>query len=168
MQIDTKYSLDTKGISSAVSASVADISVPKIQAEAQKPKQLTSEDFFNKKADDIDLTADVYNAIKIIISEEAANSFIKDPIIMVTKDTASIYQRVLINRYFIQFLVRARAYLDLEGLTMIFASISNEGTHMEWLQNLNRVVLPYLKTNKVYEFFKDVENEVNKNLSKSE
>lgn len=164
----TEFSLDTKNISNVASSTVTEFDVEKIQAEAQEPKQLTSEDFFNKKEDDLDLTTEIYKAIQIIISKEAADYFINDPIIVTTKGTASIYQRVLINRFFVQLLTRARAYMDLEGLTMVFTVLSNQGTHIPWMQDLNRVVLPYLKTNNVFGFFLDVQKEINNNLSKSE
>ena len=125
-------------------------------------------DFFNKQEGDLDLTTEIYKAIEIIISKEAADYFINDPIIVTTKGTASIYQRVLINRFFIQLLTRARAYMELEGLTMVFTILTNEGTHVPWMQDLNRVLFPYLKTNNVFGFFLDVQKELNNNLSKSE
>ena len=164
----TVFSLDTKNISNVASTTVTEFDVDKVQAEAQEPKQLTSEDFFNKQEGDLDLTTEIYKAIEIIIGKEEAEYFINDPIIVTTKGTASIYQRVLINRFFIQLLTRARAYMDLEGLTMVFTVLTNEGTHVPWMQDLNRVLFPYLKTNKVFEFFIDVQNIINRNLSKSE
>ena len=163
-----EYSLDTKNLSTSTSTLVTDVDLTKIQAEAQAPKQLTSEDFFNKKENDLDLTTEVYKAIEIIISKEAAEYFLNDPIIVTTKDTASIYQRVLINRFFVQLLTRARAYLELEGLTMVFTVLTNQGTHVPWLQDLNRVLFPYLKSYKVFDFFLDVQKELDKTLSKSE
>ena len=164
----TVFSLDTRNISKVASTTVTEFDVDKVQAEAQEPKQLTSEDFFNKQEGDLDLTTEIYKAIQIIISKEAADYFINDPIIVTTKGTASIYQRVLINRFFIQLLTRARAYMDLEGLTMVFTVLTNEGTHVPWMQDLNRVLFPYLKTNNVFGFFLDVQKEINNNLSKSE
>ena len=58
--------------------------------------------------------------------------------------------------------------MDLEGLTMVFTVLTNEGTHVPWMQDLNKVLFPYLKTNNVFGFFLDVQKEINNNLSKSE
>lgn len=165
---NTSFSLESKTLSSAVSTSMVDVDLDQIQAQAQEPKRLTSEDFFNKQEGDLDLTNEVYKAIENIINKEAAEYFINDPIIVTTKGTASIYQRVLINRFFVQLLTRAKAYLDLEGITMVFTVLTNNGTHLPWLQEVTTVVIPYLQTNNVFGFFIDVQKELDKNLSKSE
>lgn len=157
--------MNIENLSQAASSTLTDIVVPEaVKIISKEAIRLTSDDFFNKPQDDVDLTLDVYNAIKLIISEEAAEYFMNDPIIQTTKDTHSIYQKVLINRFFIQLLVRARAYIELENLGMVLNTIEHSGTHVPWLQNLDRLILPYCKSNKVFEFFIEIQNE----LSKSE
>ena len=147
--------MNIENLSQAASSTLADVIVPEaVKTISKEAIRLTS----------VDLTLDVYNAIKLIISEEAAEYFINDPIIQTTKDTHSIYQKVLINRFFIQLLVRARAYIELENLGMVLNTIEHSGTHVPWLQNLDRLILPYCKSNKVFEFFIEIQNE----LSKSE
>jgi hypothetical protein len=156
--------MNIENLSQAASSTLTDVTVPEPEVTTKEPVKLTSEDFFNKPEDDVDLTQDVYNAIALIISKEAAEYFINDPIIQTTQGTHSIYQKVLINRFFIQLLVRARAYIELENLGMVLSTIEHSGTHVPWLQNLDRLILPYCKSNKVFEFFIEVNNE----LSKSE
>lgn len=120
-------------------------------------KYTTQELLGPKPEKDADLVDVVYQEIKKTIGESEAEYFLKDPGITFAKDKFSLVQRVMINRFFIDHLVRYRAYFEVENMSVLFNFISMEGDHITWYQRLYAMIIPWCKDHAVIKFFKDRE-----------
>lgn len=117
-------------------------------------KKLSYSELLSKPENDIDLVDVIKDILLEKSNQHAVDVFLSHPIVMQAHDVHSLTQRVLLNRYFIQTITRARAYIELEGPTFILGSISNIGTHQSWLRTVEHVIIPYFITSKIFNLFK--------------
>lgn len=120
-------------------------------------KYTTQELLGPKPPKDVDLVGSLYEEIKKTIGEAEANYFLSDPGVSFARDKFSLVQRVVINRFLIDRLVRYRAYFDVDGMSALFNFISMEGDHLTWYQRLYSTIIPWCKDHAVIKFFIDKE-----------
>ena len=144
-----------------ISTSAANIvtDVADVEIEHKEPVN-----WFKRQDNDIDLVAHVAKIIETRVSTEAKDYFLKNPIVALCANTHSLVQRVNLNRFFIQILLRARSYLELENVEMVFSAIDMSGKHDKWIEKIEEVVVPYLAANKVFELFLEAEKEAKASL----
>lgn len=114
--------------------------------------ELTDKDLLNKPEEDVDFVEVVANIISKVVNPDVALWFRSRPAIVVANDKHSLYQRVIINRFFTNLLVRFNGFVNINTLpTMRF--LIKDGTHQKWTQFFVREVLPFFVEYRVFEFF---------------
>lgn len=122
--------------------SITDVNIPNIE---EKTRVLGPSDLLSKPDKDLDLMALVKDAIVTQVGNEEAEWFSNHNVLKIAKDSHSLTQRVLINRWIIQTILRARFYIDLENPMVIISGLPFNGKHEEWLKYISMIVLPYFK-----------------------
>lgn len=100
---------------------------------------------------DIDLIDLVYRMLKDTISERIANIYIADPDVSILIGKDSSYQRVLLNRYFRNILLK---YCNSPGANKILDTyylLVDDGSTDDWLHIFKNHVLPFIHQNFVYD-----------------
>ena len=99
--------------------------------------------------ENIDLVSIVQANLKDSISEVASNIFINDPIVKDSIGKPTVYQRVLLNRYFTNLLLIYRTISDVPVHNTTIMLV-NDGLTEDWIKLFNTIVLPFLKDNQVF------------------
>ena len=119
-----------------------------------------------KPEKDVDLIKYILDDIRENIGEDEAHHFENDVLVKYSRDKLSLVQRITVNRYFIDLMVRYRAYIDVEGMSFIFNFILQEGDHFTWWNYIHTKIIPWCKDYGVIRFHIDKEAAVKEQLVK--
>lgn len=95
----------------------------------------------------IELVDSIANMIATIGLVER-NKYLSSPVIMDSRGKDVFYQRIMINRYFINELLKWRAGNNVSVNEMI-ACLFNDGDLDDWIRVFASTVLPFIKQNNV-------------------
>lgn len=115
-------------------------------------KTLTADELANKPEDDVDFIEVVANIISKVLNPDIALWFRSRPAIIVANGRHSLYQRVIVNRFFTNLLVRFNGFVECNTLPVI-GNLVKDGTHQKWTKLFIKEVLPFLVEYRVFEFF---------------
>lgn len=76
------------------------------------------------------------------------NKYLNSPIIIDSRGKDVLYQRIMINRYFINELLKWRAGNEV-AVNEVIACLFNDGDLDDWLRVFASTVLPFIKNNNV-------------------
>lgn len=134
--------------------SITDVTIPNIE---EKTRVLTPNDLLNKPDKDLDLVKLVEDGIRRQVGDEEAEWFLHHKVLKIAHGVHSITQRVLINRWIIQTILRAKFYNELESPMCIISALPFDGKHEEWLKYVSKIVLPYFKEHDIIKTLIDKE-----------
>lgn len=108
--------------------------------------------FFNtpRQPTDIDLVFITSKTLHDNVSENAAKIFLSDYMIKSVVDLNPLSQRIIINRYFYDLLLKYRACADVKVILPL-TMLVEDGTHNDWLRLFKDVVCVFIKNNKVFD-----------------
>lgn len=101
-----------------------------------------------KEFEELDLVFLTGEHIKANISESAGNRFLSDPAIKDVSKLNSTAQRVIINRYFTNLLLKFRANNDV-NITEILVLLVNDGYDTDWFKLFNLIIAPFFKEHNI-------------------
>jgi len=97
-----------------------------------------------KEFEELDLVYLTGEHIKVSISESASKLFLEDPVIKDVSKLNSTAQRVIINRYFTDLLLKFRANNDVNVSEMLVLLV-NDGYDEDWFKLFNLIIAPFIK-----------------------
>lgn len=101
--------------------------------------------FFRKRTiEETDLVQVTASSIKEVLSETAMKTFLSSPTIKQVADLNPGSQRVIINKYFGDVLLIARADKQIV-IKEAFPLLINDGTVQDWATLIRTVILPFIK-----------------------
>lgn len=102
-----------------------------------------------RKSDDMDMVFLVGKHIQDFIGTKEADMFYNDPMIKTIVTLGTNAQRVIINRYFTNLLLRFRAKKDVQ-VNDILLMLIPDGYIEDWFKIFNKIIIPFLKSNNVF------------------
>ena len=102
-----------------------------------------------KPADEICMVFMVDKYLTEYLGAQAAEHFRNDPVYKSASGKLLDVQRLMINRYFTNVLLRYRSKKDI-NINTVITSLINDGTFMDWVTLFRSDVLPFIKQYDVY------------------
>ena len=99
----------------------------------------------------------VYNFLYKLVGHQEAEIFKMDPSIAEVYDKKPEIQRIIINRFFSNLLLKYRS-MDNTRVVDAVIMLPNDGTVSDWLQVYNYVLYPFLKNKKIFEIVYGISN----------
>lgn len=99
----------------------------------------------------------VYNFLDKLVGRQEAEIFKMDPSIAEVYDRKPEIQRIIINRFFSNLLLKYRS-MDNTRVVDAVIMLPNDGTVSDWLQVYNYVLYPFLKNKKIFEIVYGISN----------
>jgi len=113
--------------------------------------KLTTLDMFTTKrvVGEKDLVAQISKDLISLYHKDASPLFLNDTDISLVSDLNPLSQRIIINRWFINALLIYRANSNDVEVSEILLYAINDGTIDEWLELIERVVIPFFKNKNI-------------------
>jgi hypothetical protein len=102
-----------------------------------------------KPADEECMVSMVDKYLTEYIGQEAVEHFRNDPVYKSATGKTLDVQRLMINRYFTNVLLRYRSKKN-NNINIVITSLINDGTFMDWITLFRSDVIPFIKEHNVY------------------
>lgn len=106
--------------------------------------------FYTKRIDtEPDVVGILSRDLTTFYHEHASDIFNMDNNIINVKDLNPISQRIIVNKWIVNKLLTYRTYVDDKDVSEIVLHAINDGTILDWTEQMQRVVIPFFKLRNV-------------------
>lgn len=99
-------------------------------------------------SNEIDMVYHTGVILKDMVHENASNIFLTHPYIVTVNGLTSGSQRVMINRFFVELLLKYRATSNT-SVELYLSYLISDGEIEDWFKLFKEIIIPFIKENKL-------------------